>query len=106
MYNAQPLIVYTQYSMLLIVRGIIRGMRLRTMLTYMRGYYTLMDTIFAYPQYIRGHYTLIYSHIYNICVRVQCKYCAGVLCCNVLYTVQSTLNSLYICSLYSLYYSK
>ena len=62
-----------------------RGMRIRTMLNYMRG-----------------HYTLIYFHIHNICARVQCKYCAGVLCCNMLYTVQYTLNTIYI-YIYSLY---
>ena len=31
-----------------------------------------------------------------VCVRLQCKYCAGVLCCYMLYTAQCTLNSLYI----------
>ena len=76
-----------------------RGMRIRTMLNYMRGYYTLIyfhihnicarvctlvDKIFAYPQYM------------CVCARLQCKYCAGVLCCYMLYTVQCTLNSLYI----------
>ena len=43
-----------------------------------------------------------YSDYYNKCVRVQCKYCAGVLCCYMLYTVQCTLNSLYV-YIYSLY---
>ena len=77
------------------------SMRIRTMLNYMRGYYTLiyfhihnicarictlMDKIFAYPQYM----------CVCVCVQLQCKYCAGVLCCYMLYNVQCTLNSLYI----------
>ena len=111
-------------------------MRIRAMLNFMRGHYTLIylhiynicarvctliKTIFAelttiFTEMLKASHNnqtsifaftfkFKYLHIHNKCVRLQCKYCAGVLCCYMLYTVQCTLNSLYIyiCIVYIVY---
>ena len=86
-----------------------RGMRIRTMLNYMRGYYTLiyfhihnicarvctlMDKIFAYPQYV-----CVCGYNVNT---ARCIVLSYALHCTV-YTEQSIYIYIYICSLYSLY---